>query len=244
MPEGITERIWIIGASSGIGAAVAQAYAKRGARVIVSARSEAPLRQLAQSIGAQPVACDVGDRASLEAAADAIAAGGPLDRILHLAALYDPGLIAELDPEKAAQLVQVNLMGTFHVAQIGPRLLREGGQLALCGSVAGYIGLPKGQIYSATKAAVISLTESLRVERKDRDIRLISPGFVKTPMTAMNDFDMPAVISPEAAADAILRGLDRSGFEIHFPRRLTYALKLLRLLPYRASLALTARLIR
>ncbi len=123
-------------------------------------------------------------------------------------------------------------------------LLREGGQLALCGSVAGYIGLPKGQIYSATKAAVISLTESLRVERKDRDIRLISPGFVKTPMTAMNDFDMPAVISPEAAADAILRGLDRSGFEIHFPRRLTYALKLLRLLPYRASLALTARLIR
>lgn len=244
MPEGITERIWIIGASSGIGAAVAQAYAKRGAQVIVSARSEAPLRQLAQSIGAQPVACDVGDRASLEAAADAIAAGGPLDRILHLAALYDPGLIAELDPEKAAQLVQVNLMGTFHVAQIGPRLLREGGQLALCGSVAGYIGLPKGQIYSATKAAVISLTESLRVERKDRDIRLISPGFVKTPMTAMNDFDMPAVISPEAAADAILRGLDRSGFEIHFPRRLTYALKLLRLLPYRASLALTARLIR
>ncbi len=244
MPEGITERIWIIGASSGIGAAVAQAYAKRGAQVIVSARSEAPLRQLAQSIGAQPVACDVGDRASLEAAADAIAAGGPLDRILHLAALYDPGLIAELDPVKAAQLVQVNLMGTFHVAQIGPRLLREGGQLALCGSVAGYIGLPKGQIYSATKAAVISLTESLRVERKDRDIRLISPGFVKTPMTAMNDFDMPAVISPEAAADAILRGLDRSGFEIHFPRRLTYALKLLRLLPYRASLALTARLIR
>ncbi len=244
MPEKITERIWIIGASSGIGAAVAQAYAKRGAQVIVSARSEAPLRQLAQSIGAQPVACDVGDRASLEAAADAIAAGGPLDRILHLAALYDPGLIAELDPVKAAQLVQVNLMGTFHVAQIGPRLLREGGQLALCGSVAGYIGLPKGQIYSATKAAVISLTESLRVERKDRDIRLISPGFVKTPMTAMNDFDMPAVISPEAAADAILRGLDRSGFEIHFPRRLTYALKLLRLLPYRASLALTARLIR
>jgi len=244
MPEKITERIWIIGASSGIGAAVAQAYAKRGAQVIVSARSEAPLRQLAQSIGAQPVACDVGDRASLEAAADAIAAGGPLDRILHLAALYDPGLIAELDPEKAAQLVQVNLMGTFHVAQIGPRLLREGGQLALCGSVAGYIGLPKGQIYSATKAAVISLTESLRVERRDRDIRLISPGFVKTPMTAMNDFDMPAVISPEAAADAILRGLDRSGFEIHFPRRLTYALKLLRLLPYRASLALTARLIR
>mgnify|MGYP006169551319 FL=1 len=244
MPEGITERIWIIGASSGIGAAVAQAYAKRGAQVIVSARSEAPLRQLAQSIGAQPVACDVGDRASLEAAADAIAAGGPLDRIVHLAALYDPGLIAELDPVKAAQLVQVNLMGTFHVAQIGPRLLREGGQLALCGSVAGYIGLPKGQIYSATKAAVISLTESLRVERRDRDIRLISPGFVRTPMTAMNDFDMPAVISPEAAADAILRGLDRSGFEIHFPRRLTYALKLLRLLPYRASLALTARLIR
>ncbi|WP_376877103.1 SDR family NAD(P)-dependent oxidoreductase [Albirhodobacter sp. R86504] len=237
------ERIWIIGASSGIGAAVAKAYAKRGASLILSARSQGPLQALADEIGATALACDVGERATIEEATAQIAQSGPLDRIIHLAALYDPGAIAELDHEKAAQLVQVNLMGTFHIAQLAPSLLREGGQLALCGSVAGYIGLPKGQIYSATKAAVINLTESLRAERKDRDIRLISPGFVSTPMTAKNDFDMPAVITPDAAATAIVRGLDGSGFEVHFPRRLTLALKLLRLLPYRISLALTKRIV-
>lgn len=242
MPDPMRERIWIIGASSGIGLELARTYAARGAEVIVSARSAGPLGDIATEIGARAVACDVGDRASLRAACDEIAKSGPLDRIVHLAALYDPGLIRDLDPDRAAQLVQVNLMGTFHIAQLTPPLLRTGGQLAICGSVAGYIGLPKGQIYSATKAAVISLVESLRAETVDHDIRLISPGFVETPMTAMNDFKMPAVIKPQAAAAAIVRGLDGKGFEIHFPRRLTLMLKLLRLLPYRLSLALTARL--
>ena len=113
--------------------------------------------------------------------AAAIAAGGKLDRIVHLAALYDPGRIADLDPEKAAQLVTVNLTGSFHIAQVGPRLLRKHGQLALCGSVAGYVGLPQGQIYSATKAGVINLAESLRAERPDVDVRLICPGFALKP---------------------------------------------------------------
>lgn len=244
MPDPMRERIWIIGGSSGIGADLARAYAGRGAEVIVSARSQGPLDQIANEIGARAVACDVGNRESLKAACDDIARTGPLDRIVHLAALYDPGLIRDLDPDRAAQLVQVNLMGAFHIAQLTPALLRKDGQLAICGSVAGYIGLPKGQIYSATKAAVISLVESLRVETPDRDIRLISPGFVDTPMTAMNDFEMPAVLTPKAAAAAILRGLDGTGFEVHFPRRLTLVLKLLRLLPYRMSLALTARLTR
>jgi short-subunit dehydrogenase len=239
-----SERIWIIGASSGIGAALARSYAARGAEVIVSARSHGPLAKIAAETGGRAVACDAGDRTSLKAACDEIALTGPLDRVIHLAALYDPGLIRDLDPERAAQLVQVNLMGAFHIAQLAPALLRTGGQLAICGSVAGYIGLPKGQIYSASKAGVVSLVESLRAETPDRDIRLISPGFVDTPMTAMNDFKMPAVITPEAAASAILKGLDRGGFEVHFPRRLTFVLKLLRLLPYGISLALTARLTR
>lgn len=236
------ERIWIIGGSSGIGADLARAYAARGAEVIVSARGIGPLEAIAREINGRALPCDVGDRDSLKAACDVIAQTGPLDRIVHLAALYDPGLIRDLDPARAAQLVQVNLMGAFHIAQLTPALLRAGGQLAICGSVAGYIGLPKGQIYSATKAGVISIVESLRAETPDRDIRLISPGFVDTPMTAMNDFKMPAVMTPKAAAAAILRGLDGRGFEVHFPRRFTLVLKLLRLLPYRISLALTARL--
>ena len=116
---------------------------------------------------------------------------------MHLAAIYDPGKVADLDAQKAAQIVTVNLAGTFHVAQVAPKVLRAGGQMALCGSVAGYIGLPQGQIYSATKAGVINLAETLRAELSGKvDVRLINPGFVETRLTAQNDFDMPAMVTP------------------------------------------------
>ncbi|MDN5569299.1 MAG: SDR family NAD(P)-dependent oxidoreductase, partial [Paracoccus sp. (in: a-proteobacteria)] len=107
-----------------------------------------------------------------------------------------------------------------------------------------YVGLPQGQIYSASKAGVINLAESLRAERTDLDIRLICPGFVETRLTEMNDFKMPAIIKPEAAAQAIIKGLDGSAFEIHFPHRLTRSLKLIRALPYALSMRLTRRLSR
>lgn len=240
-----TSRIWIIGASDGIGRELARQYAERGARLILSARRQEALRNVAEQIGGAEVQpLDIADRDSLAAAARAISASGPVDRIVHLAALYDPGRIADLDPEKAAQIVAVNLTGSFHMAQIGPRVLRSGGQLALCGSVAGYIGLPQGQIYSATKAGVINLAESLRAERPDLDIRLICPGFVDTRMTKKNDFRMPAIIQPNEAATAIRRGLEGHRFEIHFPHRLTRSLKLIRALPYALSLRLTRRLSR
>ena len=241
------ETIWIIGATEGIGAALARIWAARGARLILSARSADRLHALAAALGPDHLAVplDVGDRHSLDAAARRIAGVGALDRAVHLAALYDPGKIADLNPDTAARIVAVNLTGSFHVAQIAPGLLRPGGQLALCGSVAGYVGLPQGQIYSATKAGVISLAESLRAEAAGRfDIRLISPGFVDTRLTRRNDFDMPAMVTPQAAAQAIVAGLNASRFEVHFPRRLTLALKLMRALPYWASLPLTRRLAR
>ncbi|MCB2117117.1 MAG: SDR family NAD(P)-dependent oxidoreductase [Rhodobacteraceae bacterium] len=245
MPD--PERIWIIGASDGIGAALARRWAGAGARLILSARSEDALRALAAALGPehQVLRVDVADRASLDAAARVIASRGPLDRIIHMAALYDPGSVAALDPESAMRIVAVNLMGSFHVAQVAPPLLREGGQLAFCGSVAGYFGLPQGQIYSATKAGVMNLAQSLRAELSGRiDVRLISPGFVDTRLTRRNDFRMPAMVTPEVAARAIVTGLDRRMFEIHFPRRLTSFVKLLSILPYWASLPLTARLVR
>ncbi|MDF1856570.1 SDR family NAD(P)-dependent oxidoreductase [Pseudooceanicola sp.] len=245
MPE--AETIWIIGASDGIGAALARDWAQRGARLILSARSAERLEDLAASLGPAHLALplDVSNRESLVAAAAQIARIGPLDRVLHLAAMYDPGKIAALNPETAAQIVTVNLTGSFHIAQIAPPLLRTGGQLALCGSVAGYIGLPQGQIYSATKAGVINLAQSLHAELAGRyDVRLISPGFVDTRLTQRNAFTMPAMVTPEIAARAIIKGLDKRRFEVHFPRRLTYALKLLSALPYWAALPLTRRLTR
>jgi NAD(P)-dependent dehydrogenase (short-subunit alcohol dehydrogenase family) len=168
---------------------------------------------------------------------------GPVDRIVHLAAAYDPGKVEDLDPEVAAQIVMTNLIGSFNVAQLAPKVLRSGGQIALCGSVAGYIGLPQGQIYSATKAGVINLAQSLRTEWHNRfDVRLISPGFVDTRLTQRNDFTMPALLTPAAAAREIMSGLKNARFEIHFPRRLTLVLKALRILPYWISLPLTRRL--
>ena len=241
------ETIWIIGASDGIGAALAREYARRGARLVLSARSEDRLEALAESLGPGHfvVPLDVADRDSVVAAADRVALLGPIDRVITLAALYDPGKVTALDPGMAAKIVAVNLTGSFHVAQAAVPLLRPGGQLVLTGSVAGYVGLPRGQIYSATKAGVINLAESLRAELAGRvDVRLVNPGFVDTRLTGKNDFTMPALLDPAEAAVAIAEGLDRKAFEIHFPRRLTLALKLLRALPYRAALPLTARLVR
>lgn len=241
------DRIWIIGASEGIGAALAQEWATLGAQLVLSARSSARLNQLCADLGPghTVVPLDVADRESIESAAKKIAPLGPLDRVILLAAIYDPGRITDLDPGTATAIVAVNLTGSFHVAQIAPALLRLGGQLALCGSVAGYIGLPHGQIYSATKAGVISLAESLRTELDGRiDVRLISPGFVDTRLTQRNNFAMPAMVTPVVAARAIIKGLNARRFEIHFPRRLTLGLKLLSALPYWASLPLLRRLTR
>ncbi|MEP1766310.1 MAG: SDR family NAD(P)-dependent oxidoreductase [Sulfitobacter sp.] len=241
------EVIWIIGASEGIGAALAQTWSKTGARLIISARAAQRLDILSDTLGADTVVLplDVTDRDSLDAAVQALASIGPVDRIVHLAAAYDPGKVEEIDPDRAAMIVTTNLTGSFNIAQLAPRVLRAGGQLALCGSVAGYFGLPQGQIYSATKAGVMNLAQTLRAEWHGRfDVRLISPGFVDTRLTQRNDFNMPAMIPPDVAAHKIIQGLNASRFEVHFPRRLTLVLKALRLLPYSISLPLTRRLTR
>lgn len=117
------ERIWIIGASEGIGAALARQWAASGAQLILSARSASRLADLAGSLGPGHITLplDVGDRKTLVSAASAIAATGPLDRVVHLAALYDPGCIADLDPERTERIVSVNLIGSLYVAQIAPR---------------------------------------------------------------------------------------------------------------------------
>lgn len=236
-------RIWIVGASAGIGAALARAFAAEGARLILSARNGAALDALARDCGgAEVLPLDLARREALVQAVAGIAPGS-LDAVICTAALYDPSRVADLDPARTEELLRVNLLGTLDVARLTPPLLRDGGQLVLFGSVAGYIGLPGGQAYSATKAAVNNLAESLRAELAPRvDVRLVCPGFVRTRLTDRNSFAMPAIIPVEEAAAQVLRGMRRGGFEIHFPRRFTLAMKLLRTLPYGLSLRLTRRL--
>lgn len=243
------ETIWIIGAGSGIGAALAIKLAQNGARLIISGRREETLLSLNQRLEGEHIICplDVGDSASVHHALKFITAKIPhIDRIINLAAIYAPGKFSDIPSEKMEEIVNINITGMLRIAKaVLPQFEQQGhGQLVLCGSVAGYCGLPASQPYAATKAAVLNLSQSLYLECKPKniDIKLISPGFVQTRMTDQNDFNMPFIISPERAAEYIMRGLTSHRFEIHFPRRFTLLLKLLCLLPHSLYFFLTKRL--
>jgi len=233
-------RVWIVGASSGIGAALARQLAARGARLALSARRPAPLHALLARTGAQALVLplDVTDAQAVAGAAARLEAEwGGVDLVLWLAARYAPMRAHDFDIAEAHAIVDANLGGVLNgIAAVLPMLMRQRhGGIALVASVAGYRGLPKSLVYGPTKAALINLAESLYLDLHSENIGvwLVSPGFVDTPMTAANDFRMPALVDPDEAADAILDGLRRGCFEIHFPKRFTLWMRLLRLLPQR-----------
>lgn len=236
------QKVWIIGGSSGIGAALAQAYADDGAEVTISGRNAEALEKVVSILGPRHsfAVADVVDPQSLEEAAKA---HGPFDCIITTAAIYDPGPVLAADQKKAEDIIVANLTGTYNVARVGAKNLKPGGQLALFGSAAAIFGLPNGQVYSATKAGIVNLAQSLRVELEPNvDVRLITPGFVRTRLTDQNNFEMPFILEPEAAAQRILKGLKGKHFEIAFPRRLIWPLRVLAWLPKPISFALTKRL--
>ncbi|MBM3617877.1 MAG: SDR family NAD(P)-dependent oxidoreductase [Alphaproteobacteria bacterium] len=244
------KHIWIIGASSGIGAALAMQLAEEGARLTLSSRSEDALAQLKYELPGtahKVLPLDVRDDEAVREAAQEVAAGF-VDSVIFLAALYEPMELESLDMRATAAMVDVNLMGAFRVINaVIPILKKQGkGQFALCGSVAGYAGLPNAQPYSATKAAIRNLAESLKAELHGQggiDIRLISPGFVRTPLTDKNRFPMPCILEPDEAARYIADGLAGDDFEIHFPKRFTLMLKFLAFLPYPLYFRLMKRFI-
>ena len=243
-------RVWLVGASSGIGRATAHALHAQGTSVIVSARDQTALDGfVSQHPGAQARALDVTDAPAVKAAADALFAQGPLDVVVYCAGHYRAMTADQLDLPELLRHNQVNYLGALHVLDaVLPRLLAqpEGrrGHISLMASVAGYRGLPNSLAYGPTKAALINLAETLYLDLHHQGVgvSLINPGFVETPLTAQNEFKMPALISPEQAAQAILKGWARGRFEIHFPRRFTFWLKVLRCLPYSVFFALTGRL--
>jgi len=238
---------WLVGASTGIGQATASALHAAGAKVVVSARSAAGLQAFVEAHpGAQARALDVTDAAALRAAADAIVAEhGRLDLVLFCAGVYAPLRATAFDLSTALQHQQVNYCGALYLLEaVLPHLLAQrGGHLSLVSSVAGYRGLPKALAYGPTKAALINLAETLYLDLAPLGIgvSIVNPGFVRTPLTAGNEFHMPALITPEQAAREILAGLARGEFEIHFPKRFTRWLKLLRHLGYGAYFAAVRR---
>lgn len=241
-------RVWIVGASSGIGAALADHLLQQGARVALSARSAGELERRAAGHGehALAVALDVTVAADVAPALQrVVAAWGGVDLVVLCAGTHQPVRAWSLDAGAARDMVDINLNGVINClpAVVALLLRQQSGGVAIVSSVAGYGGLPTALIYGATKAALINLAETLYMDLAPRGIGvyLINPGFVKTPLTDKNSFRMPALISAEEAARAMVAGFERGRFEIHFPRRFTLWLKLLRLLPYRWYFALVRK---
>lgn len=232
------KNIWLVGASSGIGRSLALELSWRGATLALSARQAAKLEEINRETGGlhHIVPCDVADAQSVATAADKVMHVFPrIDSVVFLAGTYTPMRLEALDLVVCRDIIATNLMGALHVLHsILPRLLaQKSGQIALCASVAGYRGLPNAQPYSATKAGLINLAESLRaeVEKQGIDVRIINPGFVRTPMTDKNVFPMPLMIEPEQAAVALADGLLGRRFEIGFPRLFVFLMKILKILP-------------
>lgn len=236
------KRIWIIGASEGIGNALAVHLDSLGAQLVLSSRNEAKLTDLADKLHQQAsiISVDVSDYGCFQDAFNAATKTHNLDAIIYLPALYTPMTLENLELESVDKTIKANLTAVFSLFQLALPYLKDQASctLAVTGSVAGYIGLPNSQPYAATKAAVINLVESAKAEHPEYDIKLISPGFVKTRLTEKNTFKMPALLTPEQAAKAIAKQLKSKRFEIHFPKRFTLLLKLIALLPYTLSLKL------
>lgn len=244
--------VWITGASSGLGRELARQYVQAGHQVCVSARRTEALDDLAEACrdmdgGIHVFGLDVTDMVGVKSCFDRISAtvGVPELSVLN-AGTYIFNSALDFDRDIFLKLMQINYMGVVNCLQVvvPAYLSHRRGDIAVVSSVAGYRGLPSASAYGASKAALINLCESLQPELAMANVRLrlINPGFVKTPLTDMNEFPMPFLMEVDAAAARIVKGLAGSSFEITFPRRFTWLLKILRIMPYAVYLRLVRKL--
>ncbi len=230
--------VWITGASSGIGRALASRLADAGCKVAVSARSADKLATLAAGRpNIVPFPLDVTDAKAMQAAVEAIEQQlGPIDLAVMDAGKWDPMSAKDYSASRGNASMQVNYVGMANgVEALVPRMMaRKSGHIALVASVAGYRGMPQAAAYAPTKAAVINLVECLRPDlaRHGVTLSMINPGFVDTPMTAGNAFPMPFLVPLDTAVDKIVAGLEKKSIEIAFPWQLVSMLKIMRVLPY------------
>ena len=233
-------RVWVIGATSGIGEACAKALITAGAKVALSGRRLERLEALC-ALGEDhqclSLPLDVTVASQIDLAYQTITHDWQgLDLLLFVSGIYIPLRADNFALAAAEQTIDANVLGPMRaVAAVLPDMLKQhSGHIAIVGSVAGYSGLPKALAYGPSKAAMINFCEILFYDLQPRglSVHMISPGFVATPATAQNDFTMPALISPEKAAQEILAGIQAGEFDIHFPKRFSRFLKFLRILPY------------
>lgn len=241
------KRVWIIGASTGIGEALARQLDERGSRCLLSARSADKLSALAEQLKhAEPYALNITNDEQVKAAFNHLMTQWHgIDLVVLMAGTYAEMSVDRFDLQSVKQQIDVNLNGAMHVLDtVLPSLLSQGhGHVQIVSSVAGYRGLPNSLAYGPTKAALINLAEALYLELKPKGVgvSVVNPGFVDTPLTRKNTFPMPFLTTAENAAHEIIVGLEKGEFEIHFPKAFTRSLRALRVLPYSLYFAAVKR---
>ena len=245
----MTKNIWITGASSGIGKALAIKFAREGWQVAASARRGNLLEDLSKdnpNIYSFPL-----DVSNLENAKqifeNILKKLNNIDLCVFATGIYDPNTEKDINIEKMLDVMKINFFGTANCIKAIEKNFKEKkeGHISIVSSVAGYGGLPNSSGYGPSKAALINLAESLFFDFKKYNVRvsLISPGFIKTPMTDKNKFKMPFIKSADFAADKIYKGLVKSNaFEITFPKELTLIMKIFKILPYKIYFYLISKL--
>ena len=244
------KKIWITGASSGIGRAVAEKFAKEGWKVAISARRKEILDEMAKNPNIFSFPLDVTKEDQVNEVFSKIMENFKyLDICFFCSGTYNPKYEQKIDAKKIKSTMDTNFLGTVHCVKSVESFFKnkKSGQISIVSSVAGYRGLPNSSGYGPSKAALTNFAESIYFDFKKYNVKIsvISPGFIKTPLTDKNEFKMPFLKSTEFAAEKIYKGLTNSkSFEIDFPKQLTLILKFLRILPYKLYLFLVGKLVK
>ena len=215
------KRYWLVGASAGLGRAVAERMSPLGCELILSARNEGELTEISDGLPgkSQVVPMDVSDDDSVAAAAQA---AGEIDGLVFLAGVYWPQSAQEWNPKEVAMMCDINFTGAARVLGhvVPPMVARDDGHIVITGSLSGFRGLPGSIGYGASKAGIMALAESMYCDLRKTgvDVQLINPGFIKTRLTDKNDFNMPFIMEPEAAAREFVEHMQDDSFAKNFPR--------------------------
>jgi short-subunit dehydrogenase len=225
---------WLIGASEGLGRALAEIMSDAGADLILSARSEERLREVADGLSrpARILPVDVSDTENVRAVAASI---GPIDGVVFLAGVYWPMAATEWSADEAETMVDVNLMGAMRVlgATVPDMVQRNAGHIVLTGSLSGFRGLPGAIGYSASKAGIMSLAETMKsdLKRTGVEVQVVNPGFIRTRLTDKNTFNMPFIMSPEDAARVMFEHMNSRKFKRSFPTVFSWFFRASQLMP-------------
>lgn len=240
------KQVWLIGASAGIGLAVAEQLQQQGAKLTLSARNLNSLQTHHDLNRCQLLSLDISDSQNINQAISQLTS--PIDVVMVFAGAYQAGSLLNHSHQAIVQTLNTNLTGVIDLChQVLPKLLAQGrGHLVLVGSSAAYLAMPNASVYGASKAGLRYFTQSFYTECLPLGIAvsLVSPGFVKTRLTAQNSFAMPSLITSEEASHALLAGLAKGDFDIAFPRGFTLTLKVINALPWRLRQIILNRLAR